>query len=711
MLRSLPALRALLCATCLFGVTGATGADLDGLAKLSWLKVDSAHFSVITDQPEATARQVVSDLEALRYFKVEVLGVRPLAVPQPLTILALGESGFAKLGFPKSWGGVFALNANGYVAVANIGDYQGESKRNSQARANLLHEYHHFLVRLTEETSFYPRWLDEGLADYWSTFNVDGSNVRLGDRVADGGYGREIGLVGKTGQAWIDTRELMNTAELPMRSFYSSDLDVVGRFYSSAYFAVHYFNSTPELRAMFDRYLRLINLGYRQDRAVELAFKKSYAELDSDILKYARSGISVRVMSSTKEVFQFPKIDPSVTRLDTAAMIAALAHVLPNFGIERPALRELLIRNRQLHPQDADANILPLLTGAAIDQYGGALEKRFPNHPALLTYQGEMLRRRAEFRIEAGVDGALPLLKQARDYFRRAITADPGYPAAYLALGGVYRYMPAGEPLEEAVVGFDTGSIYTRSPTTFANLAGVYLRMNKPLAALPALRNEVAFGGAELKNTDALLLDNLELLNDLNQSAKASADGLDYPGGTHYAGPVSNGKPDGNGKATRLNGSYYEGSFVQGLPEGVGKLVSDRGFVYLGEFERGLARGQGEITYPAGGAVLSYKGQVEYMKPSGKGVQLTAEGRYEGQFEHGRREGQGEYTTSAKAVTLRGRWVDDGFEWPPENGIVFIGPVSAKGLRDGVGVCRSTGAAGEPEACEFKNGARVIAHD
>jgi hypothetical protein len=711
MSRFLPALRALACATFFVSAAASATADVEGLAKRTWIQVDSPNFRVISDQPEDVARQVVSDLEALRYFKIEVQGLRPLAAAQPLTIVALGHPAFAQLGFPASWAGVFQLSPNGYSALANIEDYLGQSQTNNWARTVVLHEYHHFLVRLTEETRAYPRWVDEGMADYWGTFNVDGVKARVGDRVSNGEYGRETGLFGKTGRASIDTRELMNTQELRMSSFYGSDRQTVGRFYSTAYFAVHYFNSTPELRAALERYLRMINLGYRQDRAAELAFKKTYAELDSDITKYVLYGMNVRVMSSTKEAFSFPKINPTVTRLDTPAVYAGLARVLFNFRIERPTLRALLLKNRQLNPQGADANVLPLLAGFVPSQEADGLEKRFPNHAALLTFQGEQLRRRAEFRADSGAGGALALLKQAREYDRRAIKADPGYPAAYLALGRVYGALPDSEALEEGVAGLDSASIYTRDWETFSSLANVYLRMNSPLAALPALRSAVAFSGPSGQDQDALLLDNLEILNDLSRPAKASAAGLDYPGETHYAGPVSNGKPDGIGKVTRHNGSYYEGSFNQGLPSGMGKLVSDNGVVYQGQFERGIARGKGDITFPAGAVRISYKGQVDFMKPSGKGELLTKEGRYEGQFERGLRHGQGEFTAAAKPVTLRGRWVHGLFEWPMADDVTFIGPVSANGLRHGKGVCRTAGATATLASCEYKDGVAVIVTD
>jgi hypothetical protein len=278
---------------------------------------------------------------------------------------------------------------------------------------------------------------------------------------------------------------------------------------------------------------------------------------------------------------------------------------------------------------------------------------------------------------------------------------------AYLALGRVYGAMPDGEPLEEAVAGFDTASIYTRDVGTFISLANVYLRMKAPLSALPALRSAVAFTSPLDQDQDVLLLENLEILNTLGRPAKASADGLDYPGETHYVGPVVNGKPAGIGKVTRYNGSYYEGSFDQGLPSGMGKLVSDNGPVYQGQFEHGIARGKGEITFPAGAGRISYNGQVDYAAPSGTGVLLTKEGRYEGQFVRGHRHGQGEFTTAAKPVTLRGRWLHGVFEWPAENGVIFVGPIGANGLRHGWGVCNAAGAEDQGPRCEYKDGVRV----
>ncbi|CAN7722256.1 hypothetical protein LJR289_006004 [Pseudoduganella sp. LjRoot289] len=701
---------ALLCAACL--LSSAAAADLDALAKRSWLKVDSPHFSIITEQPEDVARQVISDLEAFRYFRVQLGGIKPLNVSKPLPMLAAGDDAFGELGLPPMWAGVFNLNLQGYSAMANIGNYRDGSKTDNWARTVLLHEYSHFLLRLTEQTFAYTRWVDEGLADYWATFNVEGPVIRLGDRVTStNGGSRDYGLYNHFGRVAADTEKVFNTVDLAVDGRGRTDEFNTERFYSSAYFAVHYFNSSEALRASLGKYLALINRGYRQDRAAAMAFQRSYGKLDQDIAKYATRDLATQMLTAQKGSFGFPTISPTVTRLDTPALYSQLARVLPNFKTLHKDIPKLLSRNRQLNPDDGDANVLPLLSGLEGGAAAADLERRFPKHPKLLAWRGDTLRRQAEYMNDRGDDGWLPVAYQARDYYRKAIAIDADYPAPYNGLGLIYRLLPASEPLQEALAGFDTASIYTREPETFKQLAGVFIRMGRPMEALAALRSAVAFNKPSLLGPEVLLLDNLELLTELAGGAKATGAGLEYPGGTLYTGPVSSGKPEGTGKMALPNGSYYEGPFVQGLPHGRGKLASDSGLTYLGEFERGFARGQGEVSYPAGNETVSYKGQVEYMQPSGKGELVTQAGRYVGEFKDGGMHGAGEFTAAKKPVTLSGTWRRGGIEWAAENGLVFRGPANDSGLRHGQGSCRGTDARQIPAPCEFKDGKLFLGKD
>lgn len=699
--------------------TSATAApDIAALARHRWIQVSTPHFTIITEQPEKVARRVATDLEELRHFRTTYGGAKPFQVVKPLTIVAIGNNdAFAQLGMHKHWAGVFTMNLEGYSALANITDYVSEDSKDAKdswARMTLQHEYLHFLMRLTEQTVAYPMWIDEGTADFWASFNIDEEGVKLGERITiDGNYGvRTGGLLSFNGRPTIDTRKVFNTRSLPMRSEDRMHEEEIGRFYSSAYFAVHYFNSTPALRGALRQYLQMINLGYRQDRAAQLAFGKTYEQLNRDIIQYASRRQVVHTFAAKGDGLKFPKITPLVAPLDQPALYAHFARVLPNY-LAADETRALLTRNRELNPDQADAHVLPLLHGEEAIQSTrlAELAKRFPNDARLVTLHANLLRRQATYMRDQDQPGWLETARQARLLYRKAIALDRDYGAAYDGLGRVYLLLPDSDTLQEGVAGFDTASVYTRDPETFRHLANTFLRMKQPMLALPALRGAVAFSDPEQLGPEALLLDNLELLEDLTSSARPADGGLLYETGTVYAGPVRGGKPDGHGRLTLRSGSYYEGDFADGVPHGKGKLASDHGLAYRGDFDQGMARGTGELTYPATSALVSYQGQVDHARPSGRGELVSKAGRYVGQFLAGAMHGSGEFTAANKAVTLHGKWREGGLDWPLEDGVLFRGPANADGLRDGAGLCRTADPHVLPGPCRFKNGKLARAAD
>jgi hypothetical protein len=316
-----------------------------------------------------------------------------------------------------------------------------------------------------------------------------------------------------------------------------------------------------------------------------------------------------------------------------------------------------------------------------------ALNERFPGNAQLLSMQGEITLNHAEALRASGLPGWQAQLLKAREQFRRAVKADPGYPAAYAGLGQLYLSLPDSEPLDEGIAGFDTASIYNSTPKMFRGVATLALRAKHPGEALAALRHAVTFSTPGIYSEDALLLDNLELLNELEHATPtATADGLAYKSGARYVGQVRGLKPDGTGKLERINGSYFEGTFRDGLPL-TGKLVSARGGEYEGQFSAGMAGGQGTLRYPDGAPAASYVGGIALGKPDGHGILTGPTGRYEGGFLNGEPHGEGSFTPAAKPLAMRGKWLYGRYVWPASGGEVFVGLIDAKGEASGAGYC------------------------
>jgi hypothetical protein len=129
----------------------------------NWIEIDSPNFRVVTEQPEDVARRMIVDLENLRYISNRVRGAQSLDGP-PLTIVAMGKDSYRTLGLPDGWAGVFTISPTGYAALARIDNYAKSADESDFSRATILHEYHHFLLHYSPETTSYPRCFDDGLS-------------------------------------------------------------------------------------------------------------------------------------------------------------------------------------------------------------------------------------------------------------------------------------------------------------------------------------------------------------------------------------------------------------------------------------------------------------------------------------------------------------------------------------------------------------------
>ncbi|MFL6634348.1 MAG: hypothetical protein ACJ8HJ_18755 [Massilia sp.] len=679
--------------------------DVSDLVEQKWIDIASPNFRVVTDQPEDVARQMIVDLENLRYISNRVRGAESLAGP-PLTIVAMGRSSYATLGLSRNIAGMFQLSRDGYAAVARIEDYVTAAAASDVSRATILHEYHHFLLRYAPETTAYPQWYNEGMSEYWSSLVIQNGMAWFGHPVA-GSY-RENWLVDRMGRINFDTKWLFNTSKLTYQSTGVGAADTA-RFYARADYAIHYFNSSPELRKQLAHYLRLHNMGLSQDQAVHFAFKKTYEELDVDMRRYVERRPMARGFPVGKIGLDLPPVQVKIAQLDRAATYAVLADVLPRFmKRDAKAARELIGTNLKLHPDDPKATIIAVQRGVITDVEArlDALLKRYPNDASLLATRAEGLRMAAVAMHDTGTPGWEAPLKEARDLSRRAIKADPSNPLVYYSLGQVYKLAPDIGPAQEGIAGLDSLVIYEPSPGSLRALTHLYLRNGQLPEAVKSIRSAVAFDAAGAYPLDALLMENLEIVADMKSSPTLDAKGLRYASDAVYEGALAGGKPDGKGKWSRPTGSYYEGDFVQGLPSGHGKLVSERGVAYEGEFAAGMARGTGRISFPAGRKLISYEGGVADAAPDGAGVLVTKDGRLEATFVKGEAHGDGMFVPAHGAAPIRGKWLYGGYQWPEDGKLAFVGGIDGEGRRHGMGWCH---AAGSPqiEMCRYKDDRKI----
>ncbi len=675
-------------------------ADIEKLADDDWIHLQSDNFDILTDLNEVKGRHLIRDLEAYRYFSIQMMGLKVLDNIKPLKIMAISSNAnFKKLGLPENYAGVFGLSLFGYAAIANVNGYTADSNAASFGRQVLFHEYNHFLVRFTDETRKFPTWYDEGYAEYWGTFKFSEEKIFIGS--ASNIMYRAGDLFNRMGDLDINIEKLFKATKYP------EGKEAIGRFYAQSFFVVHYFNSSVELRASLNKYINYLNLSYTEDQAFTKSFNMSYADLDKRVKRYVSNNLTMRVISTKEGALKFPEPQIKFAVVDKASFYRLTTEVLFNFSsFAKETMLPLLQQTSALNPQYATAKVSLLIRNYADDpkKIADELELQAPNDASYLTYKGNALQKNAQLQHAIGVENWQEPMKQARNFFRRAIKVDSALGAAYYGLGEAYTFLPASEALQEGAVGFETASLFDRDEATFSKLANLYIRLGRTKDALHALRNTVAFINDKTTTSTILILENLELLNSITEEkSEATTSGLTYNGGSIYSGAVVNNKPDGAGKITRPNGSYYEGNFTNGMMQGHGKIVTYNGFVYEGNFQNGIARGNAKITFPENFDIRSYEGENEYTFPHGKGLLTSKDGQYEGEFWYSLPQGQGTFTTRESKTKLQGKWIEGRYEWPGSDGIQFVGSINAAGQRNGRGVCKNL-ATKNIEWCNFKDG-------
>jgi tetratricopeptide (TPR) repeat protein len=241
-----------------------------------WLEVTTPRFVIHTDLAETAARAAARDFEATYGYLEEVAfpGYEGLTQRMDVVLFA-GASEFHHF-WPGDMGGAYFDRAPQDLERAPTLVLSGSL--DGDARIILLHELtHRFIARAY---GWAPAWLNEGLADYFSTMKIEGGRVVLGEippgRLVD--------------PSLVPTVEELVRAD--HAAFYGqwtragTDEGAVhrARYYAGAYALVHLFRNGPDdQRKRFDDFVDAMNGGLRADDA----WARTLGSVSSDALERA----------------------------------------------------------------------------------------------------------------------------------------------------------------------------------------------------------------------------------------------------------------------------------------------------------------------------------------------------------------------------------------------------------------------------------------
>jgi tetratricopeptide (TPR) repeat protein len=214
-----------------------------------WFEVTTPHFVVQSDASLEKAREFAEGFEQ-GFAELEAIAFpRGMASPQRLRVIVLRDAEERYEYWPRI-GGYSADKLVGELERRPVLVFSGERypMNDKAVRQVFLHELTHRFVAATYGPV--PVWLNEGLADYWSTLRFDNGYAVLGEVPA-----------GRTVTAGL-TPSVQRLVEADQPTFYgggrrADEAGAVARnYYCGAWALVHFFRNGPDdERARFRRFV------------------------------------------------------------------------------------------------------------------------------------------------------------------------------------------------------------------------------------------------------------------------------------------------------------------------------------------------------------------------------------------------------------------------------------------------------------------------
>jgi Flp pilus assembly protein TadD len=391
-----------------FLVVGVCLASPMTTALARWTGQATAHFALLTASSQGEGgRELLERLERTRLF-FEKMGWPSHDLQRPLQILAFNSEKDFDTYRPIS--AAFA-----FYQRTHDGDFVLMRSLEPEHYSIVVHEYTHFIV---EHSGLrLPIWLNEGLADFYSTMESRDAQTIVGAPPP----GREATL---RHSEWMDWPDLV---AVDQHSPYYRELDKMRLFYAQSWAMAHVLALDEAYKSKFRSFLTNISTG-------SAAAADPWTATYNQTLQY--------VGAQTQQSFKENKLQSEVLDLDIrpgvlqSAEVAdpakqcefALAAVLaanPNTQEEAKARFEALAAR---YPEDArPAASLGILLATAGKQTGA--EQAFEVAVKDGSQDPEILFRLAHLKLTHNdADGAVELLK-------RAVAIDPNYYNGLLQLG------------------------------------------------------------------------------------------------------------------------------------------------------------------------------------------------------------------------------------------------------------------------------------
>jgi hypothetical protein len=240
-------------------------------AESKWVHVASADFEIFSSAGESDTRSVLQHFERVRSFFDSRVAPAAKQQEEPVRVIVFGSKKEYEQYRPNDFAAAFYTQIAGrdYIVLGGVSD---------SVFPTAVHEYVH---RVAQRAGLsLPPWLNEGLAELYSTLKPVGDKVVLGGVIP----GRLFEI---TQEKWVPLATILAaTSDSP----YYNEKNKVGSLYNEGWALTHMLELSLEYGPHFQELFRQILKGVPSQTAIESVYGKPIESVDKDLQAYLRSG-------------------------------------------------------------------------------------------------------------------------------------------------------------------------------------------------------------------------------------------------------------------------------------------------------------------------------------------------------------------------------------------------------------------------------------
>jgi len=415
-------------------------------AKDTWISVRSKNFSLVGNASEKDIRQVAVRLEQFRDVFARLFPDMSFTSPVPTTVIVFKSDSSYKPFKPVADGKMVAVA--GYFQPGRDVNYitLTSENRGEDSFTTIFHEYVHLLVNNTLGKTSVPPWFNEGIAEYYSTFDIqDDRKVFLGRLIP-----HHLDLLGST--------QLLPLDRLFGVDYYSLERnkhDARGLFYAQSWALIHYLIQANEGKRLpqLGEFVSLLRQNVPLETAFRQAFQTDYAGMQKELKDYVqRRSFRGQIATFDKKLEFDSQITTSpLSEAEAQAYLGDLLYHIRRPEDARTRLEQALALDPKLPMAHASLGMV-LMEQKKIPEARAQLEQAVAGNSSnyLLHYQYAFALSR-EVITEGQPVHSFPAETAAkmRTQLRRAIELNPDFPESYHLLA--FLNLVTGEQVDESI--------------------------------------------------------------------------------------------------------------------------------------------------------------------------------------------------------------------------------------------------------------------